>query len=135
LLNISPSKQFQKGFTLIEVMAAVAVFAISAAGLYSINQQTVLATDYLERKTFAHWVALNHYNTLSLGNNMVLPTFSDDKKTMSGIEWNISTKISETPVQSVRRVVIAVTDNSGKQLAEINGFIGPKTPNALLGLP
>lgn len=135
MLNKNAGKRFQKGFTLIEVMAAVAVFAISAAGLYSINQQTVLTADHLERKTFAHWVAVNHFNKLTIENISPLLFSLEGNEKMAGIEWKITTKISDTSVSSVKRVVVAVSDNSGKPLAQINGFIGEKKPADILSPP
>ncbi len=134
MLNRQANKKFQKGFTLIEVMAALAVFAISAAGLYSINQQTVLTADHIERKTIAHWVAMNHYNQLTLESSLAFPGEKIAIEKMLDIEWHITTKITATPVQTVRRVVIAVSDDAGRQLAQINGFVGENKPSSLLGL-
>ena len=133
MLRIVTHYSYQKGFTLIEVMAAVAVFAISAAGLYSINQQTVLTTDRLERKAVAHWVAMNRYNTLSLETKFSYLITTEVTEKMMGIEWKVNAEVSDTPVQTVKRVVIAVSDNTGQRLAQINGFIGEKKPSSLTG--
>ena len=135
MLAHQANKKFQKGFTLIEVMAAVAVFAISAAGLYSINQQTVITADHLERKTVAHWIAMNHYNQLTLDSSLTYVGEKNDTEKMLNIEWNITTKFLETRVSSVKRVVIAVSDNSGKQLAQINGFVGENKAVSHFGFP
>jgi general secretion pathway protein I len=114
----------QKAFTLIEVMAAVAVFAISASGLYTINQQSILLADRLETKTFAHWVALNNFNRMELETELPPSGSESNTEEMAGVEWKVVKNISDTPLKTVRRVTVSVSDENGNQHAQLVGFIG-----------
>lgn len=117
----------QLGFTLIEVMAAVAIFAVSTVGLFSINQQTVLVADRLESKTFSNWLAMNAMVELELDEKLPSPGEESEDKEMAGKEWKVVTEISETALQTVRRVTITVLDDvNGDSIehARLIGFVG-----------
>jgi len=118
----------QKAFTLIEVMAAVAIFAIAASGLYTINQQNILLADRLENKTIAHWVAINEFNRFSLSEDLPAIGEEKDKVEMAGQEWEVRREVSETPLLTVRRVSIEVSNNGGQVFAQLDGFLGSKAP-------
>ncbi len=121
---------FQKGFTLIEVMAAVAVFTIAAIGLYSINQQTVLTASRLENKTFAFWVAQNAFNELEMKGELKPAGKSDQKVEMANTEWSVKVEIEETKAKKVNKVVIFVLGEDQVQYAKLEGFIASKIPEA-----
>jgi len=48
-----------KGITLIEVMIALAILAISLGAIVKVTSQSVSNLNYVQNKTIAHWVALN----------------------------------------------------------------------------
>lgn len=52
----------QQGFTLLEVLVALAVIAIAMGGVMRAVSLNVSNTGYLQEKTMAHWVALNKMN-------------------------------------------------------------------------
>lgn len=119
-------REANKGFTLIEVMAAVAVFAIAASGLYTINQQNILIADRLQNKTLAQWVAMNSFNRLSL--DEILPAVGNIKtnEEMAGQRWQAENRITETPITTVRRVTVMVYNESGQLHAQMDGFVGER---------
>jgi len=125
---------YQKAFTLIEVMAAVAVFTISSVGLYTVTQQSILLANRLENKTIAHWVALNTYARLDLETELSSSGLVTENESMAGIEWQVEINITETPVASVRRVLITVSDESNQDYAKVDAFIGSRTPPQSKGL-
>lgn len=47
------------GFTLIEVMIALVILAISLAAVVKVTSQSISNLEYVQNKTIAHWVALN----------------------------------------------------------------------------
>jgi len=48
-----------KGFTLIEVLIALVILAISLAAIVKVTNQSVYNLTYVQNKTISHWVALN----------------------------------------------------------------------------
>lgn len=48
-----------EGFTLIEVMIALVILAISLATIVKVTNQSVYNLSYVQNKTVAHWVELN----------------------------------------------------------------------------
>lgn len=54
------------GFTLLEVLVALAVLAIAMGAIINAATQSIASTAYLRDQTFASWVALNKVNELLL---------------------------------------------------------------------
>jgi general secretion pathway protein I len=50
------------GFTLLEVLVALAVLAIAMGAIINAATQSIASTAYLRDQTFASWVALNQVN-------------------------------------------------------------------------
>jgi general secretion pathway protein I len=122
------TQQHQHGFTLLEVLAAVAVLALAlGATITGASQYTANAT-YLRDKAIASWVARNKLVELHL-----LPTWpevgkSDGVEEMAGREWRWRQEVQKTPDGNVRRIDIYV-DAPGKedgQLVMLSGFLTPK---------
>lgn len=70
----------QRGMTLLEVMVALAIFAYAAMSLFSITTQHLRSQEYLQTKSFAHWVAQNKLVDLTLTKT------ESDKATRKGTE-------------------------------------------------
>ncbi len=79
-------KQTQ-GFTLIEVMVALAIIAISLAALISTSGSQANSASYLKQKSFAHWVAMNEMTQLQVEKSF--PDLGDKKGStdMAGHTW------------------------------------------------
>ena len=123
------NKHFNQGFTLIEVMAAVAVFAVSAIGLFSINNQTVLVAEQLETKTFAHWIAMNTLVLLEAKEDLPNAGDETDTEEMAGQEWIVMTLVEETALDTVRRVTVIVSQEmlgDKTEQARLVGFVGKR---------
>ena len=60
-MNLQPqnNRAQSTGFTLLEVLVALAVFAVAAIALMKVSESQLQLSNRLEEKTFAHWVALN----------------------------------------------------------------------------
>lgn len=97
-----------RGFTLIEVLVALAVLAIAlAAVLRTMGQSIDLAADLRER-TLALWVAQERAAALQLANTW--PSLDTTKGTaeMGGREWEWQQQATSTEVAEMRRVDIEV---------------------------
>ncbi|MBI3171126.1 MAG: type II secretion system minor pseudopilin GspI [Hydrocarboniphaga effusa] len=97
-----------RGFTLIEIIVAVAVLAAAMGAIITGMARYADNASYLREKTVALWVAHNHLTELEL--EPVWPQLgkSDGDVEMAGVEWRWFVTISETPDPGVRRVDIRV---------------------------
>ncbi len=98
----------QSGFTLLEVLVALAILAIALiTGLKAISQNVNNAS-YLRDKTLAQWVAQNQLNELRLSGQWP-PAEASGTAQMAGHEWNWRMSVEEVAVDDLRRVNIMVS--------------------------
>lgn len=83
------------GFTLLEVLIALALLAILMAGLIKITVANTKNLWYLENKTLAVTIATNHAVQLRLEKNK--PENQDGWETMAGRRWYWQAKRGVTP--------------------------------------
>ena len=114
-----------RGFTLLEVLVALAIFAITAAAMISGIAGSLSAQSYLERKTIAHWVALNQLNFTNMRAVWPAVGISDGREEMAGHEWHWTRKVEGTADPKLRRVEIEVRVEREDEdpLVRIAGFV------------
>lgn len=117
----------ERGFTLLEVLVATAVFAIAALALLNAQNSQVTTDQRLEEKTFAHWVALNQLADMRLQH--AFPDVGEGETTasMAGRDWLVTTKTQGTPSQNVRLVTLSVALKSkefGEKLPPVSVVTG-----------
>lgn len=115
----------QGGFTLLEVMIAVTIFAVIATTISQTTSQSVGNLLYLQDKTLAAFVAENQLAEIRLA---PFPNVSDsnDVIDMAGREWRVNTKIENTQLPDTRRVTVSVADLNDKEsnLATLATIVG-----------
>lgn len=112
------------GFTLIEILAAVAVLAIALAAIISGMARFADNAGYLKQKTLALWVAHNRLSELELEPAWPAEGRSDGESDMAGVKWKWFVEVKKTPDERLRRVDIRVqmTGREG-DLAKLSSFI------------
>jgi general secretion pathway protein I len=98
----------ERGFTLLEVMVALAVLAIAMAGLIKAAGGGASNLAYLENKTIAHWVAMNQISAQRAAKDKPGLGSLQGEETMAGREWAWSVDVSETPDLDVLRLDVEV---------------------------
>jgi len=83
------------GFTLLEILVALAVLAVASAGLVTASSQNVHNAGYLENTSIAYWVAENKFAEMQVAEYPVLGT-SSDIVTMAKRSWLVETEVSST---------------------------------------
>jgi general secretion pathway protein I len=98
----------QKGFTLIEVLVALAIVAIGMAAVLGALTSSANTVSYLRDKTFAQWVALNQIATLRLSGQMTPAGNSDGDTDFAGRSWHWRREVTATQVPGVVRIDVKV---------------------------
>lgn len=120
VLNL-PSRlvqKVQKGFTLIEVMLAMAVFAIAGVALVDNAGTTFKNLGNLETQVMANWVASNQLVEMSIDKTWPPKNNKKDKVELAGREWFWLQKVIKTTDENMRAVVIEVRLQEDQALVE-----------------
>lgn len=95
------------GFTLIEVLLALAVIAIALTALLKTSAQNITNTNRIKDKTISHWVAMQGVAMIQLG--LLQPTTSQEitqVTTLFGQRWYWRINTKATAIKSVFQVTI-----------------------------
>jgi len=116
-----------RGFTLIEVLAALVIVALGMLGVIQAVTQTARNGTYLREKTIAHWVAMNVITEQRLQSGPPQASEASDEVELAGQRWRWTLKVTQTSVDSMRRMDVEVRPSDkpdGDPLAIVTGFYG-----------
>lgn len=115
------------GFTLLEVLVAIAILAVSLSALIQTTTANSRTVTLLREQSFAHWVAMNKMAELHLAQTWPSVGIKNDKETWGNHEWGWSVRISETPNNTIRQAEVEVYRTSARkeeeQVARLVGFL------------
>src|SRR3569833_2059576 len=86
----------ERGFTLIEILVALAIIATAVAAIVAGVSGYVSNAAYLRDRTLAQWVVMNKVAELQLGNDWPPPGTQHGESLMADHEWSWEVKISAT---------------------------------------
>lgn len=114
------------GFTLVEVLVAVAILAIGLAALFGQISQSVFTAGYLRDSTLAQWVAVDRITELRLENRFPDIDETDGEIDMASQSWRYTLIISETLWPDLRRIDVSVSfaDTPDSIISKATGFVG-----------
>lgn len=117
-----------RGFTLLEVLVALAIFATVAASVLAASSRSLIVAQQLEAKTLAGWIAENRITELQLK----FPTPAEGREDKSleygGREWETHSEIESTSDKGLRRVTVWVASKAER------GSTGPVKERAVHSL-
>jgi general secretion pathway protein I len=114
-----------RGFTLVEVLVALAVLAIALAAVMRAMGQAVDTTVSLREHEIALWVAQNRLAEHQMRQDWPDADTVDGEAEMGGEKWYWREQVSTTPEPNMRRVEIAVrrTPDSKDSRARLVGYL------------
>ena len=120
----------QSGFTLIEVMLAMAVFAVAGVALLGVADNNYRHISLLEEKMLANWVASNQLVELSLATTWPPKNNRKGNVDMAGRTWYWQQKVIKTDNNLLRQVIMEVRLNEDDELvsASIGTYLSQDKP-------
>jgi len=96
----------KRGFTLLEVLIALAIVAMSVGALLGTITSSASNVSYLKDKTLAEWVALNRLTEIRIAQQMESPGKRTGNAEMGGMRWQWEQDITELPIEGMFRVEV-----------------------------
>lgn len=117
--------QQQRGFTLIEILIAMAILAIAMGALMQTAAQNASNTSGLRDRTLAQWVAANKLAELQTQKTWSPLGKTKGEMTMANSQWFWQVEVLKVHDDDLRRVEISVrkTESSKSSLYTLPGFI------------
>lgn len=129
ILNIRKKKSM--GFTLLEILVALAIFSICTTTIIKATSYSIKYTNQLKIKMYASIIADNSIETLRTKEKWPDLGTNETRLKMFNLQWNIKTHITETSHDHLRKVRVEIfltspshTFESKKQSVSRTAFLG-----------
>ena len=111
---MSPRIAATRGFSLLEVVVALAVVAVALGAAVKAVASHATNQMRLEEKTFAHWVGVNRLTETLLDPVAKGAMAETGTETMGKRTWRWQLRTEETGLDGVRRVVVSVSPETSE---------------------
>ena len=114
------------GFTLIEVLVAVAILSFTVPALMGLMMQQTDSAASLRDKTIAYWIAENKVTELRLEHQLtgrLLNREQIDKVEMAGTEWDTRVDIEQTLEGVLVRYRVQVGRDPDNMLVTLDTYL------------
>ena len=122
-----------RGFTLLEMLIAVAIIGVIGASVATAIGGVANQTRSLEQRTVASWIASNHLTRMRMlqrrDAQLVAQGRSQTRMIFADREWEVETQITATDHPWIRRVEVTVfeateEDDRAGPYSQMSGFLG-----------
>ena len=127
--SVGESQSRHQGFTLVEVMVALAVVAVALPALLLTLSQQIDGLRYLQDRTHAQWIAANRLAELRLvlaAKGSLQTRLASGSEELAGRSWYWWSEGKETPVPGFFHYEIVVSDQeAGREspLHVLDGYL------------
>ncbi|MBS0374901.1 MAG: type II secretion system minor pseudopilin GspI [Proteobacteria bacterium] len=115
------------GFTLIEVLVALAIAAIGLAAVLAVVTNTSRDAVYLRDRMLASWIGQNKLTELRLQATLPSVDKTSGELDYAGRKWKWQQAVTQTEVPGMRRIDVAVRfaeSDEKDTVATVTGFVG-----------
>ncbi len=128
-----PDRRPHGGFTLVEVVVALAIVAIGMMAVFKTIGDTVSNVSSLRDRSFASWIADNRITEIRLSGQMPSVDETEGDLEYAGRRWHWTANVAQTQVNGLRRIDVRVrrdTDAEDTWLISLAGFVGATATSA-----
>ena len=112
------------GFTLIEVLIALAIVSISLGALISISSQDISRAEKMQKNMIANWVAQNQLTEHRLSNKKIKLGTTRGSTLFAKYDWEWEVSVSKTNVDKLYRMDVIVSElNKNIVSRNLTGFV------------
>lgn len=112
------ARNTSSGFTLVEILVALAILAVLSATVLVVSQQVLNNLFRLEEKNFATWIAGNRFVEIKLALPILVSSREVREVDFANRRWEVLSLIENTESPGLQRVTIWVS-------VEPNNHFGP----------
>jgi general secretion pathway protein I len=117
------------GFTLLEVMVALAIVAIGLIAAFNGIIQMAHSTSFLRERALADWIAMNEITQIRISGNFPDVGRFDGDVEFAGRNWRWEAQVSDTGVEGLRRIDMSVAyeETPRDAVTIVTGFVSQRT--------
>ena len=119
------------GFTLVEILVALAVVAVALTAAMRALAQAAEGAGTLKARTLAMWVAQNRLATVRLGDELPAAGRRSGRAAQANLDFVWTETVGGTPNPAFRRVDVEVAESGAPDyvLARLTGYVArPASP-------
>ncbi len=118
-----------RAFTLVEVMVALAIIALSLTAVASKMGRMIDTSNAMRERTYASWIAQNKIAELRLANVVPEVTATSGEVEYANNTWDWRAVVSESGIENLYRVDVSISyAGNDNVIRTVTGFIGEPVP-------
>jgi general secretion pathway protein I len=124
-LNSNSMPRANKGFTLLEVLVALFILAITMAAVSRTANSSIHHVEALRTRVIADWVAQNRMATHQARGDYPVPGIQTGEEAQAGQNYPWQEEVIATPNPTMRRIIVNVyaPDDAKHSLRELTGYL------------
>lgn len=117
------------GFTLVEVIVALAIIGLALLAVVAKIGHMVETANVMSERTYANWIAQNKITEMRLANVIPEVSSTSGEVDYAGTEWAWRAVVSESGIENLFQVEVSVSyAGSTDEIRRVMGFIGEPVP-------
>ena len=118
-------KRAERGFTLIEVMVALAIVALALTAIAASMNQMIDGATTMRDRTYASWIAQNKITEFRLAGTLPKVSTTSGELDYGNSQWVWRARVSETGIENFMRIDVSVSFVDSEYVVRtVTGFVG-----------